>query len=87
MLDEEMMHLIMNSLKEVDNVQIGDVMVDRVGFKNVESALMTLKQILEQRHTNSTPLIHSIRILRQELGSWHAQESHQIPIDSFFHYA
>ena len=34
----------MNPLKEVDNVQIGDVWVDRVGFKDVESALLTLKQ-------------------------------------------
>jgi hypothetical protein len=29
MLNEEMMHLIMSPLKEVDNVQIGDVVVAR----------------------------------------------------------
>ena len=38
-------------IEEVDNVQIGDVLVD------VESALVTLKQNLGQRPTNVTPLI------------------------------
>ena len=32
---------------EVDNVQISDMFVDNIGFKDVESALVTLKQILE----------------------------------------
>jgi hypothetical protein len=36
-------------IEEVDNVQIGDMVVDRVGFKDVESALMTLIHFLEQR--------------------------------------
>ena len=43
-------------IKEVDNVRIGDV-VDRVRFKDVESALETLEQILEQRPIDVTPLI------------------------------
>ena len=43
--------------EEVDNVQIGDVVVDRVGFKDIESPLVTLKQPLEP--TNVTPLIHN----------------------------
>jgi hypothetical protein len=30
-----------------DNVQISDVMVDRVGLKNIESALVTLTQFLD----------------------------------------
>jgi hypothetical protein len=30
-----------------DNVQINDVMVDRVGLKNIESALVTLTQFLD----------------------------------------
>ena len=42
---------------EVDNVQINDVVVDRVGFKNVEIALVTLKFLLEQRPTYVTPFI------------------------------
>ena len=44
-------------IEEVDNMQIGDVVVDRVGFHDVESALLTLKQFLEQRPTGVTPLI------------------------------
>ena len=31
-------------IEEVDNVQITDVLVDRVGFKDFERALATLKQ-------------------------------------------
>ena len=45
--------------EEVDNVQINDVVVDRVGFKDVESALMTLKQFLEQRSIDVTSCIQS----------------------------
>jgi hypothetical protein len=30
-------------IEEVDNVQISDVMVDRVGFKDVESTLVSLQ--------------------------------------------
>ena len=35
--------MTMKLIEEVDNVQIGDVMVDGVWFKDVESALVTLK--------------------------------------------
>ena len=34
-------------IEKVDNVQIGDVVVDRVEFKDVESALAMLKQKLK----------------------------------------
>jgi hypothetical protein len=34
-------------IEEVDNVQVGDVVIDRVGPKDVESALVTLNQCLE----------------------------------------
>ena len=52
-------------IKEVDNVQIGEVVVDRVRFKDVKIALVTLKQFfgtkpywcctshLEQSNTSS----------------------------------
>ena len=43
-------------IEEVGNVQINDV-VDRVGFKDAKSVLVHLKQILEQRHIDVTPLI------------------------------
>lgn len=54
-----MEEVIMNMLNEddvVDNGQIGDV-VGRVGFKDAKSASIILKQFLEQRPTNVTPLI------------------------------
>ena len=47
----------------VDNVQIDDVVVDRVRVKDVESTLMTLKQFLQQIFTDVTPLIQSTQTL------------------------
>ena len=44
-------------IERVDNVQISDVMVDRIGFKDAENIVVTLKKLLEQRHTNVTPFI------------------------------
>jgi hypothetical protein len=45
---------------EVDNVQTcGGVVGDIVGFNVVESALVTLKQILRERLIDVTPLIQS----------------------------
>jgi hypothetical protein len=57
---EEVMQLIIDLLKKLTNVQISDVVVDRVGFKDDESALMTLKQFLEQILVDFTPFIQSI---------------------------
>ena len=48
---------------------------------------MTLKQCLEQRPIDVTPLIHSIQTLQKEIGTWCAQESHQTTTYMFFHYA
>ena len=47
-------------IEEVDNVQINDVLVDRVGFKDAKSPSVTFKQILKQRTTDVTPSIQSI---------------------------
>ena len=44
-----MMQLIMNPLKELAMCKFGDVVVDRVGFKDSKRALVTLKQFLKQR--------------------------------------
>ena len=44
-------------IEEVDNMQISDEVVDRIGFKDAKSELVTLKKLLEQRHTNVTPFI------------------------------
>ena len=50
-------------IEEVDIVQIDDVVVDKVRVKDVKNTLMTLKQFLEQRHLDVTPLIQSIQTL------------------------
>ena len=73
-------------IEEVDIVRIGDVVIARVGFQDAKSTLMTLKQFLEQRPSDVTPFYHNIQTRQKELGSWHAQESHETTIDSFFHY-
>ena len=73
-------------IKEVGIVQIGDV-VDIVGFNVAKSALVTLKQLFEQRYVDVTPLIQSIQTLQKETWYWRAQETHQTSSDSFFHYA
>ena len=36
-------------IEEVDDVQIGEVVVDRVGFKDAKSTFLTLKQCLEHK--------------------------------------
>jgi hypothetical protein len=58
---DEIISMLNERDDEVDNVQIGDAVIDRAGFKNVENELVTLKQFLKQRPTNgNTPLIYSI---------------------------
>jgi hypothetical protein len=42
MLDERDDAIDNDPIEEVDNMQIGNMMVDKVGFKDVESALVTL---------------------------------------------
>jgi hypothetical protein len=44
-------------IEEADNVQVGDVVVDRLGSKDVESALVTLKRVFETKPIDVTPLI------------------------------
>ena len=56
MLDESDDAIDNEPIEEIDNVQIGDT-IDRVGFKDVESALVTLRQVLDRRPTNVTPII------------------------------
>lgn len=57
---KKIMQLTMKPIQENDNVEIGDMMVDKVGLQDSESALVTLKQVLEQTPTDVTPPIHSI---------------------------
>lgn len=44
-------------------------MIDRVGFKDIESAIVTLKQFLEQKPTDVRSLIQHIWTLQKVLGS------------------
>lgn len=44
-------------IEEAHNVQIGDMVIDRVGFKGVESALVTFEQFLGKKHIDVTPLL------------------------------
>ena len=54
----------------------------------VKNALVTIyKNFLEQTHVDVTPLIQSNWTLQEEIRFWHAQESHQTTLKSFFKYA
>jgi len=68
-LDEKNNAIVNETIEKANNVKINDVMVDRIGFKDAESALVTLKQFLEQRPIDVTSLIQSIKTLQKELGS------------------
>ena len=60
MLDQKDYATHNEPIEDNDTVQLGDLVVDKVGFKDVESAFVTLKQVSEQRPINVTPLIQSI---------------------------
>ena len=60
MLDQKDYATHNEPIEDNDIVQLGDLVVDKVGFKDVESAFVTLKQVSEQRPINVTPLIQSI---------------------------
>jgi hypothetical protein len=70
MLDERDDTINNVPIEEVDNVHIGDVVVDRVGFKDVESTLLTLKHFwnkdLLMLHLLSIAFEHFER--KQDLG-------------------
>ena len=74
-------------IEEVDNVQISDVVVDEVGFKNAKSALVTLNNFWNKDLLKLHLSFSSFEQLRKEIRSWCAQESHLTIIDPFFHYA
>ena len=78
MLDERDDAADNEPIKEVHNVQIDDVVVDRVGYQDAKTALVTL----EQRPTNVTPLIWNVYTCQKEIGSQHAQASHHTTIDA-----
>ena len=55
-----------------------------VGFKDVGSALQTLKKFLEQRPNDTMLSIRNIEALEKEVESWGVAETRQNTIDSFF---
>ena len=66
MLDERNDAIDNEPIEEIDNMQVGDVVVDKVGFKDAKNTFVTLKQHLEQRHVDVTSLIRSIQKLQKE---------------------
>ena len=48
------------SIEEVDDVQIDDAVVERLGFKDFESALATLNQFSEQRLIECYTSLHRL---------------------------
>ena len=63
LIEEETKGMLDEGGDVIDNAQISDMVVDRVGFKDDESALLILKQFVEQRHANVTPFIQSFQTL------------------------
>jgi hypothetical protein len=63
MLDEKDDATDNEPIEEANNMQPGDVVVDRLGFGDAESALVTLKQ----KPTNVIPFIHSVQTLQNEI--------------------
>ena len=70
--------LLMNSLKKVTMCKLGDLVIDWVGFKDVQCALVTLNNF----GNKSLLMLHlpsrAIRHFKKEIRFWHGQESHQI---------
>lgn len=68
MLDQKDYATHNEPIEDNDIVQLGDLVVDKVGFKDVESAFMTitLKRCLEQRPIDVTTLIENVRKLSKE---------------------
>ena len=69
---------------DLDEANPHDIVEEVVGFKDVDSALQTLKKFLEQRPKDTILSIRNIEALEKEVESWHIAETRQSTIDSFF---
>ena len=67
-----------------DEANPHDIVEEVVGFKDVGSALQTLKKFLEQRPNDTMLSIRNIETLEKEVESWSVVETRQSTIDSFF---
>lgn len=56
-IEKEIIDMVEEKDGITDNAQIGDVVVNKVVLKDVESAVVTLKRFWEQRPMIVTPLI------------------------------
>ena len=66
MLDDRDDEIDNEPIEETHSVQIGDVVVDRVGFKDIDCALVTLTRFLEQMPIDDAPIIESNQKLQKE---------------------
>ena len=69
---------------DLDEANPHDIVEEVVGFKNVGSALQTVKKFLEQRPNDTMLSIRNIEALEKEVESWRVAETRQSTIDSFF---
>ena len=67
-----------------DEANPHDIVEEVVGFKDVGSALQTLKKFLEQRPNDTMLSIRNIEVLKKEVESLRVAKSCQSTIDSFF---
>ena len=68
----------------LDEANLHDIVEEVVGFKDVGSALQTLKKFLEQRLDDTMLSITNIEALEKEVESWRVAKTRQNTIDSFF---
>ncbi len=69
---------------DLDEANPHDIVEEVVGFKDVGSALQTLKKFLEQRPNDTMLSIRNIEALEKEVECWRGAETRQSTIDSFF---
>ena len=67
-----------------NEANLHDIVEEVVGFKDVGSALQTLKKFLEQRPNDTMLSIMNIEVLEKEVESWRVGKTRQSTIDSFY---
>ena len=61
-----------------------NIVEEVVGFKDIGSALQTIKKFLEQRPNDTMLSIRNVEALENEVKSWSVVETRQSSIDSYF---
>ena len=90
-IDEEIIEMLSSQRQgnehedsDLDEANPHDIVEEVVGFKDVGSALQTVKKFLEQRPNDTMLSIRNIEALEKEVESWRVAETRQSTIDSFF---